>query len=159
MRLLLVEDEGPKGEKIAACLLERFPSIEIHNARSVRSALRRLDQHSYDLVVLDMSLPTFDITEDEYGGRPQGFGGVEVMRDMNSYEICTPVIVVTAYEYFSSDSDESSGHGKESTLIELKENLIEEFPDIFKELIRYDTLSDEWRAQLIDTIETIGVAL
>ncbi|MCK2119889.1 response regulator [Pseudomonas aeruginosa] len=155
MRLLLVEDEGPKGEKISSCLIDSFPGIDIDLARSVRSALKRLDQVSYDLVVLDMSLPTFDISEDEHGGRPQGFGGVEVMRDMVNYEIITPVIVVTAYEYFSADSDEDLSHGKESTLIELRNELDEEFPGIFIELIKYDTFTDEWQAQLVDSINAI----
>ncbi len=102
-----------------------------------------------------MSLPTFDISEDEHGGRPQGFGGVEVMRDMVNYEIITPVIVVTAYEYFSADSDEDLSHGKESTLIELRNELDEEFPGIFIELIKYDTFTDEWQAQLVDSINAI----
>jgi CheY-like chemotaxis protein len=155
MRLLLVEDEGPKGEKIASCLIDKFPGIDISLAKSVRSALKKLDQIPYDLVVLDMSLPTFDISEDEHGGRPQGFGGVEVMRDMVNYEIIAPVIVVTAYEYFSADSDEDLAHGKESTLMELKDELGDEFPEIFIELIKYDTFTDEWQAQLVESISTI----
>jgi CheY-like chemotaxis protein len=152
MRLLLVEDEGPKGEKIASCLVSRFEGVDIHLVKSVRSALKKLDQFPYDLVVLDMSLPTFDISEDEHGGRPQGFGGMEVMRDMINYEIITPVIVVTAYEYFSADSDEELAHGKEATLVELRNELRDEFPEIFVELIKYDTFTDEWQAQLIDSI-------
>lgn len=152
MRLLLVEDEGPKGEKISSCLFDRFEGIDIHLVKSVRSALKKLDQIPYDLVVLDMSLPTFDIGEDEHGGRPQGFGGVEVMRDMINYEIITPVIVVTAYEYFSADSDEELAHGKEATLVELRDELRDEFPEIFVDLIKYDTFTDEWQSQLIDSI-------
>ncbi|QKG68474.1 response regulator [Pseudomonas sp. B14-6] len=155
MRLLLVEDEGPKSEKIASCLLDEFPGVDIHTAKSVRSALKKLDQFPYDLVVLDMSLPTFDISEDEHGGRPQGFGGVEVMRDMSNYEIIAPVIVVTAYEYFSVDSSEDLAHGKESTLPELKQELGDEFPEIFVDLIKYDTFSDEWQAQLVAAIRAI----
>jgi CheY-like chemotaxis protein len=159
MRLLLVEDEGPKGEKISFCLRNSFPNVDIHIAKSVRSALKKLDQLQFDLVVLDMSLPTFDITEDEHGGRPQGFGGVEVMRDMSNYEIFAPVIVVTAYEYFSADSGDDHSNGKESTLLELKDELFEEFPGIFEELIKYDTFSDEWQAQLVETIYSIGKKL
>ncbi|WP_052671914.1 response regulator [Stutzerimonas stutzeri] len=159
MKLLLVEDEGPKGEKIASCLLDKFPEIDISLARSVRSALKMLDQIPYDLVVLDMSLPTFDISEDEHGGRPQGFGGVEVMRDMVNYEIITPVIVVTAYEYFSADSDEDLSHGKELTLMELRDELGDEFPEIFIDLIKYDTFTDEWQKQLIEIVNTVEGAL
>lgn len=156
MRLLLVEDEGPKCNKIKSCLNEALSDVVIHVARSVRSALTMLDGCSYDVVVLDMSLPTFDITEDEHGGRPQGFGGVEVMRDMSNYEIRTPVIVVTAYEYFSEDSEIGNVHGKEATLTELTDSLLEEFPDIFCDLIKYDTFSDEWREHLINTVKVVG---
>jgi hypothetical protein len=80
---------------------------------------------------------------------------MEVMRDMVNYEIITPVIVVTAYEYFSADSDEDLAHGKESTLMELKAELSDEFPEIFIELIKYDTFTDEWKAQLVDSISAI----
>jgi CheY-like chemotaxis protein len=155
MRLLLVEDEGPKFNKILACLCEAFPGVTVDAARSVRSALTKLDDSVYDVVILDMSLPTFDISEDEHGGRPQGFGGVEVMRDMTNYEIRTPVIVVTAYEYFSEDSEVGNVHGKEATLAELTDSLLEEFSDIFCELVKYDTFSDEWRDHLINTVQVL----
>ncbi|MBD9573695.1 response regulator [Pseudomonas sp. PDM23] len=155
MRLLLVEDEGPKAEKIVSCLLRGLDEPDIHVAKSVRSALKRLDQIPYDLVVLDMSLPTFDVSEDEHGGRPQGFGGVEVMRDMINYEVRTPVIVVTAYEHFIADGDEELAHGKESTIKELRDELCLEFSEIFIELIKYDTFTDEWQAQLLESIGDI----
>lgn len=155
MKVLLIEDEEPKCNKIKTCLSEVFPEGIVDWARSVRSALAMLDKSQYDLIILDMSLPTFDITEDEHGGRPQGFGGVEVMRDMSNCEICTPVVVVTAYEYFSSDSESGDIHGKEATLAELRNSLLEEFPEIFCDLIKYDTFSDEWRGSMIATVKKI----
>ncbi|WP_159075949.1 hypothetical protein [Microvirgula aerodenitrificans] len=75
---------------------------------------------------------------------------------MSNYEICTPVVVVTAYEYFSSDSESGNVHGKEATLAELRSSLLNEFPDIFCDLIKYDTFSDEWRDLMIATIKKIG---
>lgn len=148
MKLLLVEDEGPKLEKIKACIQTIMPNSNIHTARSVRSALDLLDSAPFDMIILDMSLPTFDISEDEYGGRPQGFGGLEVMRDMTNYEIITPVVVVTAYEYFPGELDGPQKETQETTLPELQAMLKREFSEIFVDLVKYDTLSDEWQEQL-----------
>lgn len=149
MRILIVEDEGPKCNKILACIKE-IPSCNesiADVARSVRSALDFIDENIYDVILLDMSLPTFDISEDEQGGRPQGFGGLEVMRDLSNLEMFTPVIVVTAYEYFSDEHDDKES-GKEATLAELAESLSEEFPEFFCGLVKYETYSDEWRVEL-----------
>ncbi len=161
MKILIVEDEDPKCNKILKCLrgISMLEGCSIDVARSVRSSLDLIesnayDAHPYDLILLDMSLPTFDISEDEQGGRPQGFGGVEVMRDMFNLEIPNPVIVVTAYEYFSDEHDEEE-RGKESTLAELEESLAAEFPEFFVGLVKYETYSEEWRSDLIQVVEKV----
>lgn len=156
MRILVVEDEGPKCNKILACIKEIPQCNEAiaDIAKSVRSALDFIDANAYDIIFLDMSLPTFDISEDEQGGRPQGFGGLEVMRDLLNLDIFTPVIVVTAYEYFSDEHDDKES-GKEATLAELDESLGEEFPEFFCGLVKYETYSDEWQVELSGFIDKL----
>ena len=95
---MLVEDEAPKREHIQRFLDAVGFAIELVFARSVNSALDKLESEKPDLLLLDMSLPTFDIGERESGGRPQGFGGTEVLRQMEMLGLSCPTIVITGYE-------------------------------------------------------------
>lgn len=154
MKVLIVEDEGPKCKKILQCIQSFLSETEAFIAKSVRSAQDAIEYDAYDVIILDMSLPTFDVSEDEQGGRPQGFGGVEVMRDLSNMEKYTPVIVVTAYEYFSDEHDDKES-GKEATLSELEESLRDEFSEFFFGLVKYETYSDEWQVELCSLVNKI----
>jgi CheY-like chemotaxis protein len=137
MTLWLIEDDGFKRDKLRAALLELFSDAAILEARSAKAAFTLLSQGNPDLVILDMSLPTFDIGPNESGGRPQVFGGVEVLREMERREIVVPVVIVTQYEVF----------GEERVGIkELTNRLREEHGDIFVDLVYYETASEMWKS-------------
>jgi CheY-like chemotaxis protein len=136
MKIWLVEDDGFKREKLKAALLELLPAAEIQEAKSAKTAFNLLSAGMPKLIVLDMSLPTFDIGPFEAGGRPQGFGGVEVLREMERREIVAPVVVVTQYEVFG---EERLGIG------ELAKRLEKEHPETFTSLVYYDSGSEQWK--------------
>lgn len=146
MYVLLVEDEDPKRDLILAFLARVLPEAEIATARSVRSAVASLRTRTPDLLLLDMSLPTFDQSPTEPGGRPQGFGGIEVMRNMDRYEILAPVIVVTAYEAFSQD-------GRSVANTELSNELAQEHPEVFRGLVYFNTVFGDWDRALEEAID------
>lgn len=141
MNVLLVEDEAPKQERILSFLRDHWPKSDIRIAKSVRSAVDQLRSKSFDLVLLDVSLPTFDVGPNETGGRPQNFGGVEVLRYMDLYDRPVPTIVITAYEAFSKD-------GKPIDHISLDDELRQQHPNSYRGLIYYNSLFAEWRGRL-----------
>jgi CheY-like chemotaxis protein len=145
MNILLVEDEAPKQERILSFLREHWPDSSVRTARSVRSAVDQLTSDELDLVLLDVSLPTFDVGPNESGGRPQNFGGVEVLRYMDLYEKPIPTILITAYEAFSKD-------GKPIDHEALDHELREQHPNSYRGLIYYNSLFTEWRTFLEDII-------
>lgn len=156
MRILVVEDETPKRESVSEVIANIGFDCTIKFAMSVRSATRLLQLEQFDFIVLDMSLPTFDVTEDEFGGRPQGFGGVEVIRHLEREELTLPIAVVTAYEAFSVvEESEGSSVGKEVSLAELSEDLRNEFPGYPISVIKYDTVVDDWKSLLSSVINTL----
>ncbi|PZQ86410.1 MAG: response regulator [Leifsonia xyli] len=118
--ILLVEDEAPKRQHIEKLLGELTPHATLFFARSVNSALDILEANEINLVVLDMSLPTFDVGERERGGRPQGFGGTEVLRHMAMAEIIRPTVVITGYEGFVREG------GSTVDLAQLRSELIDD---------------------------------
>lgn len=145
MRLLIVEDEAPKLRNIREVAEELGSFAEIDEARSVSSAIKILKTGSFDLVILDMSLPTFDIATGESGGRPQGFGGREVLRYMARFKVKPPVIVATAYEAFPDK-------GKAIDLNGLGASLEMEHPDMYRGIVFYNTMFSKWREEIIEAI-------
>ncbi|WP_375243821.1 response regulator [Sphingomonas parapaucimobilis] len=145
MKLLIVEDEAPKLRNVRELAEELDIFFSIEEARSVGSALKALRFKTFDMVLLDMSLPTFDIGNGESGGRPQGFGGQEVLRYMSRYRLTTPVVVVTAFEAFAEQ-------GKAIDLKALERSLSAEHPDTFRGVILYNTMFSTWRDGLRELV-------
>ena len=74
MRILVVEDDDYKKRDIAIVLRNQWPNAAMYSSASVSEACRDLLSAKYDLLILDMSLPTFDILQSG-GGTPQSQGG------------------------------------------------------------------------------------
>lgn len=104
-QVLLVEDEVHKREELSTYLSE-FISLEksIDVVDSVREAVLAVGRKDYDLMVLDMALPTFTIKEGVLdGGLDQALGGVEVLRTLKLLGKSIKVIIVTQYPDISLD--------------------------------------------------------
>lgn len=150
MRLLIVEDEAPKLRNVRELAEELGLFSSVEEARSVGGALQLLRVKQFDLILLDMSLPTFDIGNGESGGRPQGFGGQEVLRYMGRYRLATPVVVVTAFEAFAEQ-------GKAIDLKALERSLSADHPANFRGVILYNTMFSTWRDGLRELVrQTLG---
>lgn len=84
--LLVVEDDEPKQRSIIGFLSEIVRSdVTIVSAESLTSAVAVLSSQDVVFVVVDMSIPTFDLVKDRRGGgQPQGFGGADILRFIQS---------------------------------------------------------------------------
>src|SRR3989442_6287310 len=132
MKVLIVEDDEFKQRRIAQVVRNCCPESELRLERSVNSGLKAiLDQHP-DLILLDMSLTTFDVGPGEPGGRPQNFGGIEILRQMERLELIIPVIVITQHERFASGSQEIH-------LSAVNRELREQHGQVFKGLVYYNS--------------------
>ncbi len=146
LHLLLVEDEAPKCGHIVQLINDVLPNARISIARSVNSALAVLESTPVDFLLLDMALPTFDIGDREAGGRPQGFGGIEVLRHMTMAEIHCPTLIITGYEGFKRES------GVTVDLTQLKSELDDEFHQMLKGVLHYNSTYDEWKHTLREAL-------
>lgn len=81
-RILLIEDNTLNREVIKAMLRE--PEFELAFAEDGAQALIQLGKKTYDLILMDIGLPTLD--------------GYTLMEVMKQNDIQTPVIVLTAYQ-------------------------------------------------------------
>lgn len=147
LRILLIEDDGYKTRLIADELNTIVPGATISSAASVHSAKRSIRTEKFDVVLLDMSLPSFDVAIDEPGGIPETFGGIEILGFMAAIRVATPTIVITQFEKFESrDTDISIQY--------LGEMLESKFKN-FSSIIFFSAASDEWRYELKTALEGI----
>lgn len=150
MKILVVEDEFDKREKITNFLRTQFEtsSLSIIESESLRSGLRALIQTpGVDVVLLDMSMPGFDITSDEAGGgEPESYAGKELMAQMRLRNIKIPVIVITQYKKFKKEN---------ISLEELTEEFREQFPDFFVGTIHFSSAIEGWKKNLMEYLKKI----
>jgi CheY-like chemotaxis protein len=147
MKILLIEDSYDK-KKIIIESLERYDSSFIVTTKeSVRGALDIIESdEKFNLILLDMSLPTFDVTDEiPDGGDAESFGGMEIIHQMAFLDQNTPVVIVTHYRTF---------HGG-TTYEDLEADLLDEFSSIVKGMIYYDHPSNEWEIELKKHLDSI----
>jgi len=146
---LIVEDESPKLAHIRRFMREIFPYVSIMDALSVSSAMEAIDDNEFDLLLLDMSLPTFDVGQGETGGRPQGFGGIEILRYIEMSGINLQTIVLTGYEAFPDET------GEIIDLDTLRRRLVDEFPGTVKDVFHFSSSLEGWKKSLKEAVSSI----
>lgn len=147
MRILIVDDEAGKRAQVRDYIREKFASSETWEARSVQSAVELLRQQTFDLVVLDMRLTTYDASAADAGGRPRNFGGEEIMRKMERRSIAHPVIVLTQYTMFDDQGEFYSFHT-------LGERLRANYRN-FVSMIHFSQSNSKWKAELSAVIHKL----
>lgn len=150
-KILIVEDETPKRNKIKNYLSGFSIKIDVSEASSVNAALDALEGDLPDLMLLDMSLPTFEVGGQEGGGRPQVLGGVEILRHMMLEGISCPTVVISGYEAFPGKGS------KPVELAEIREELKQKFPHFLQGVLHYNSTYDEWKTELAKILAVFGM--
>jgi CheY-like chemotaxis protein len=145
MNVLLVEDDEFKATDIIKVLGDVLEVTGVKRAMSVTSSLRMVTRESFDVIVLDMSLPTFDLSGPGGGGSPQGQGGLEVLRLIRRLAAKPTVIVVTQYPDIEID-------GKDTPLKAAPKMLREKFEINVLDCLMYEFDGDAWRAPLKEAL-------
>lgn len=140
MKILIADDDINKRERIKSFIVSKFnDKFEIYEQHSYQSSLRCIQDELFDLIILDMTMPTYDISLEENGGRIKVFAGKEIMSKMIRRNIIMPVIVMTQFETFGED---------EVTFSELEQELKNSYGEIFEEIIYYHNGLTGWQEQL-----------
>lgn len=147
MKIFLIEDDEYKIDLVSNFLNESLDNVVIKEAHSVKGANLLLSNNDdVDLVLLDMTLPTFDMTNGRSGGRPQGFGGIEILRYMEMIDFENPVIIITQFQTF--DTNEGS-----RDISYLKGILEKERFDNFIGIVQFSPSTESWKIELKTLLE------
>jgi len=138
-KILIVEDEQRKLDNIKEFLKNEFPTFEFVDKRSYNSATKEIFENyqEYDIILLDMSMTTYDVSVDESGGVPEPLAGANILDTMYLMDISTKVIVVTMYESFI-------GKKLSEFDIELKNN----YPDNYLGFVFFSYQKTDWQIKL-----------
>lgn len=147
--VLIIEDDEPKLKSVFGLLVELgLESSQILVAGSLSSAVAALSENVIDLAVVDMSLPTYDFATDRRGGGvPQGFGGMDILRFIETESPSTKSLVLTQYEQI-----QIGGGGGPKRLVDIEGELRSELGDRFLGIIHYEGQQGEWRERLSDLV-------
>jgi DNA-binding NarL/FixJ family response regulator len=151
MQILLIEDDAEKLRHIFEFLSESFPGSKIDVAKSFDSGLRMVisEATAIDVVLLDMSMPTYDISlREPTGGVPESFAGRELLAQMKLRSIQTPTIVVTMFDSFGEKPNRIS-------IEQLKADLKERFSPPYRDLVYYNSRQEGWRDALKESISRL----
>lgn len=134
-KVLIVEDDGYKEEQIVNYLKALNNNINISRKHSLNSSLFDIMSHTYDLILLDMSIPTFDTNEPELF---KPYGGLMFLDELKRIKSEMPVVIITQFSKF--------GEGKnEITLEQIKEKCSQKYAN-YKDTIYFRDI--KWKEYL-----------
>ena len=141
MEMLFIEDDENKRRQITNHLSTNHGDINVETAASLIPALRAIKTKPFDVILLDMTLPNYDLGDEVTGGGMHAFGGEEVLRQIDRREISTSVIVITQFETFGEHPDTKN-------FSELDEDLRSKFPGVYVGAVYYHASIDDWMNKL-----------
>lgn len=139
-KILLVDDDDYKITNIKS-ILEGEAEYIICVENALNPGLRRLMKEKFDLILLDMSMPTFQKSESR---NFNSFGGIDFLKEMQRKKNQTPVIIVTQYEIFG-----------EGVSRKTSEMIHEECKSLFENyvgIVIYSSTKNTWKEELLCAI-------
>lgn len=146
--ILLVEDNRHKRERVLTFLSESWSSWVVTEAQSFTSGCRCVASDEYRLILMDMSLPTYDKSPKESGGRFRTLGGREVARKALRKGSQARVLFLTQYDAFG---DGQTSHTLETLDIELSA----EFKNLYLGLVYYNSSQSAWKEKISKVLEVL----
>ena len=135
MKILIIEDDKNKSSQVIERLNSQYSNLTFSEKRSFQQGVKSLRNSSFDLLLLDMTLPTFDIDTNSGGGKIRNFAGREILEEMLQREINLKTIIITQYESFGEE---------QITISQMRNILKEKYHKNFIEIIYYISSSKSW---------------
>ena len=146
VKTILIEDDSKKIEDIRDFLKNNLSCSNLVVKESYQSGIREILSNSYELLLLDMSIPTYDKTLYESGGSYEKFGGYKVLKEIIRKRKPLKTILITMFDDFG-ESDISV------TLAQIDDTLKSEFNDFYLGYVFYHAADTQWQNDLKMIIE------
>ena len=148
MNILIVEDDQYKSDAIDLFIKSKLSDAFITVKTSLTDGVFEiLDNPEYDIILLDMSMPSFGVSLiDPMGGNPESYAGEDFISQMSVLGIEIPIVVVTQYDNFGSVD-------KAISLSDLDNRLRTNYPKLYQGSVYFKATSNEWKKKLLSMIK------
>lgn len=148
IRILFIEDNKTKIKDVKAFLKENYTGISLSVKESFTSGLRELFTNDYEIVFLDMSLPTREGSQNNTLNNFEQLGGHKILSEMKRKEKFLPTILITMFRDF--------GVGQSfKDLNEIDVMCNNEFENFYKGVVYYSSREDSWKEKLNSYLKEI----
>ena len=147
MKLLIVEDGQYKIERVVEFLESALDDIDISIARSYSSGVKTIVEKKPDLIILDMSLPTFDTPNGQGGGDKRMYGGLDIARQIKRRKVESSFLFLTQHKSFTENP-------KLEKLSDIDEVAKSTYGDQYLGYIYYEHAGYEWKDKLMEVLRS-----
>lgn len=144
-KVLFVEDEVNKAREVRDFLNFNYNDFEVDEEKSYQGAIKSIRETSYDIILLDMSLPLFNDGSDF-----ETFAGIDILEELIRLKSNSVVIVITAFDVLTDINTNTS-----VLLKDLDEDIKNNYGSIYLGAVQYNISSVQWKKLLSDKIELI----
>lgn len=147
MKIIFIEDHPLKQAQINKLISEKFIDSIVINKNSYISGLKELieNHQAYDVLLLDISMPNYDISSEDSGGDWMPLAGKKILKEMYLRDIPIKAIVITMHGSFDDGTK----------ITELDDNLKSEFPENYLGYVYYSQINDDWKEKLVKLLNEI----
>lgn len=148
MKLLLIEDDIKKIDDISAFIKGYSNDCSFIVKRSYQSGLREILKSDFDLILLDMSMPTYEKSDNEPGGEFEKFAGMKILKEMSRRGKNLKTVLITMFDDF--------GEGEKSiTLKDMNNVLLRDFEGIYLGAVYYNSSENIWKDELASYLNSL----
>ena len=144
-RILLIEDDQFKRDAINKVIASELSSTKIVEAHSVHAAVAEISAGTFDLLVLDMALPSHSVVAGESPATSMLSGGLEVVMELAYLSRRDPIVVLTQYPELEIE-------GELLAIPEAEERLRSMFGEPIRAVIHYEDQDSGWVTRLQDLL-------
>lgn len=142
MRIILIEDDDFKSKQIKSFLVGLGHEIVLKKA--FNTGMKAITTEKFDLALLDMTIPSFEISPEHPTSRIRKYGGRDVLSEIERCEIKLPSIVITQYRVFDDG---------EMSIEKIDMELSQEFSQIYLGIVYYNSSTMDWQERLLELIK------
>lgn len=144
MKILIVEDDLFKSSALKDFLVNNYKDCSIMVAKSYQTGCDAALNGAFDLLILDMSIPNFDIENNEDGGYTLKNGGELIMRELLEEEENYKAVIISQYETFGGE-----------TIEQIDKRLSDLCDSNYLGWITYSTSNNDWQEKLKNIIQHV----
>lgn len=144
MKILIVEDDLFKSNALKDFIERHFVNSIIDVAKSYQTGCDAAFGENYNLLILDMTIPNFDVEDNENGGFTLKNGGELIMRELLDEDKKFDAVIISQYETFGGE-----------TIEQIDNRLKELCSSNYHGWITYSTSNNDWQEKLLNTIKDV----